>query len=49
MVDYINNYNFNKQLHNDTSYYEVYSILKKELNFSWRKALNVFLGDFKSL
>ena len=38
MVDYINNYNFNKQLHNDTSYYEVYSILKKELNFSWRKA-----------
>ena len=28
MVDYINNYNFNKQLHNDT-YYEVYSILKK--------------------
>ena len=38
MVDYINNYNFDKQLHNDTSYYEVYSILKKELNFSWRKA-----------
>ena len=38
MVDYINNYNFNKQLHNNTSYYEVYSILKKELNFSRRKA-----------
>ena len=38
MVDYINNYNFNKQQHNDTSYYEVYTILKKELNFSWRKA-----------
>ena len=37
IVDYINNYRFNKQ-HNDTTYYEVYSILKKELNFSWRKA-----------
>ena len=38
MVDYINNHSFNKQQHNDTTYYEVYSILKKELNFSWRKA-----------
>ena len=32
------NHSFNKQQHNDTTYYEVYSILKKELNFSWRKA-----------
>ena len=38
IVDYINHHNFNKQQHNDTTYYEVYSILKKELNFSWRKA-----------
>ena len=38
IVDYINNYSFNKQQHNDTTYYEVYSILKKELNFSKRKA-----------
>ena len=38
IVDYINNYSFNKQQHNDTTYYEVYSVLKKELNFSWRKA-----------
>ena len=37
IVDYINNHSFNKQ-HNDTTYYEVYSVLKKELNFSWRKA-----------
>ena len=29
IVDYINNHSFNKQ-HNDTTYYEVYSILKKE-------------------
>ena len=38
IVDYINNYSFNKQQHNDPAYYEVYTILKKELNFSWRKA-----------
>ena len=38
IVDYINNHSFNKQQHNDTTYYEVYSILKKELNFSRRKA-----------
>ena len=38
IFDYINNHSFNKQQHNDTTYYEVYSILKKELNFSWRKA-----------
>ena len=38
VVDYINHHSFNKQQHNDTTYYEVYSILKKELNFSWRKA-----------
>ena len=38
IVDYINNHSFNKQQHNDTTYYEVYSILKKELNFRWRKA-----------
>ena len=38
IVDYINNYSFNNQQHNDTTYYEVYSILRKELNFSWRKA-----------
>ena len=37
IVDYINNHSFNKQQHNDTTYYEVYSILKKTLNFSWRK------------
>ena len=29
IVDSINNYSFNKQQHNDTTYYEVYSILKK--------------------
>ena len=38
MVDYINYHNINEQHHNDTTYYEVYSNLKKELNFSWRKA-----------
>ena len=38
ILDYINNYNINEQHHNDTTYYEVYIILKKELNFSWRKA-----------
>ena len=38
IVDYINNHSFNNQQHNKTTYYEVYSILKKELNFSWRKA-----------
>ena len=38
IVDYINKYNINEQHHNDTTYYEVYTILKKELNFSWRKA-----------
>ena len=38
IVDYINNHNINEQHHNDTTYYEVYTILKKELNFSWRKA-----------
>ena len=38
IVDYINYHNINEQHHNDTTYYEVYTILKKELNFSWRKA-----------
>ena len=38
IVDYINYHNTNEQHHNDTTYYEVYTILKKELNFSWRKA-----------
>ena len=38
IVDYINNHSFNKKQHNDTTYYEVYSILKKKLNYSWRKA-----------
>ena len=38
IVNYINSHSFNEQHHYDTSYYEVYSILKKELNFSWRKA-----------
>ena len=38
IVDYINSYSINNYQHNDTTYYEVYSILKKELNFSWRKA-----------
>ena len=38
IVNYINSHSFNEQHHYDISYYEVYSILKKELNFSWREA-----------
>ena len=38
IVDCINNYNYNKQQHNDITYYELYLILKKELNFSSRNA-----------
>ena len=38
IIDHINNNNINKQQYNDTTYYEVFSILKTELNFSWRKA-----------
>ena len=38
IVDYINKHNINEQHHNDTTYYEVYTIRKKELNLSWRKA-----------
>ena len=49
IVDYINYHNINEQHHNDTTYYEVYTILKKELNFSWRKASQRPLDDFKSL
>ena len=49
IVDYINNHSFNKQKHNDTTYYEVYSILKKELILAGEKHQNVLLDDFKSL
>ena len=47
IVDYIKNYNFNNQQHNDITYYEVYSVLNKELNFSWRKAFQISPWWFK--
>ena len=49
IVDYINYHNINEQHHNDTTYYEVYTILKKSWILAGEKHLNVLLDDFKNL
>ena len=38
MVEYINNGVFKDNQDNKTNYYEVYSCLKNEMKFGWRKA-----------